>query len=126
MPKGEMTLTEIRNLVRQHNKMSEIKVGMTRANLISAIQDHGYRVDHAQKKLVKTRVSPQVTALKGPKSSVSLSKTGDTKPQKRTKAKMMRAAGPAPVMTTKKPPTIPRNVKGKRVKPDRSMLIAGY
>jgi|TARA_R110001592_G_scaffold830_1_gene4350 hypothetical protein len=55
IPKGEMTVSEIRNLARQHNRVSEIK-GIDkkpRKALLLEIKNMGYAVDHAKKRIVK-------------------------------------------------------------------------
>jgi len=113
-PKGELTLGEIRNLVRQHNKLSVIEGvdSKSRDSLIKEITKKGYRIDHAGKKVVRGEVE------------IKLGKEGEQKPQKRTIRKALIKGGEKPVMTQKKKsPPIPKNVKGKRVKPDRSKLI---
>lgn len=156
---GELSLGEIRNLIRQHNKVSVIKGvdSKSRSALLKEIADMGYRVDHAGKKIVRGSTT------------ITTGKAGDVKPNKNTKKKNLIAGGEKPVMvkkkqmgkrtggapgkTTKKgnarkgqpvgsrlafddtkqelnkgkkkPPPIPANKKGKKIKPDRSKLIAG-
>ena len=117
-PKGEMNVTEIRNLVRQHNKLSVISNvdKKSRTELINEIREKGYEVDHINKKIVK-----------GGK-SIAQSKEAEPKPQKRTKKKELIKGGEPPVLIgTRKatPPPIPENVKGKKVRPNRTALIAG-
>tara|TARA_R110002020_G_scaffold35921_4_gene108168 strand:+ start:687 stop:1004 length:318 start_codon:yes stop_codon:yes gene_type:complete len=83
-PKGEMTVSEIRNLARQHNKVSEIK-GIdkkSRANLIAEIQSMGYSVNHAKKRLVK------MPSKKG--KIISQSADANPKPNKTTRKKVAR------------------------------------
>ena len=114
VPRGELSLGEIRNLVRQHNKVSVIKGvdSKSRDALIKEISDMGYKIDHANKKIVRGKME------------LKTGKEGEQKPQKRTLRKALVKGGDAPVMTgKKKPPPIPPNVKGKKVKPDRSKLI---
>ena len=55
VPKGQMSLDEIRSLVRQHNKLSTIKGvdSKSRTQLLKDIDAQGYRVDHASKKIQK-------------------------------------------------------------------------
>jgi hypothetical protein len=115
VPSGELSLGEIRNLVRQHNKISVIKGVDTksRSALIKEISEMGYKIDHAGKKIVRGKME------------ITTGKEGEQKPQKRTLRKALIAGGEAPVLKTK-PPPIPPNVKGRKVKPDRSKLIAGY
>lgn len=114
--KGELSLGEIRNLVRQHNKLSVIKGvdSKSRSALIKEIADMGYKIDHENKKIVRGKME------------ITTGKEGEQKPQKRTLRKALVKGGDAPVMTgKKKPPPIPPNVKGKKIKPDRSKLIQG-
>jgi len=116
-PAGELSLGEIRNLIRQHNKVSVIKGvdSKSRSALLKEVSDMGYRVDHAGKKIVRGSTT------------LSTGKAGEVKPNKTTKKKKLIAGGEKPVMTTKKkPPPIPANKRGKKIKPDRSKLIAGY
>jgi len=131
-PKGELSLDEIRNLVRQHNKLSVIKGVDTksRAGLIKEIEDMGYRVDHAGKKIVRGQME------------ISVSGGGERKPQKRTRRKALVAGGDEPVLLSEEDkdkaliarrkarqakekarkalksgaPPIPPNVKGKAVR----------
>ena len=112
--KGELSLGEIRNLVRQHNKLSVIAGvdSKTRTALLKEIEEKGYRVDHENKKIVRGSTT------------ISTGKEGEQKLQKRTKRKKLKEGGDAPVMAPKHPP-IPKNVKGKKVKPDRSKIISG-
>ena len=121
-PKGEMSLSEIRNLVRQHNKMSTISPAQTRPKLLAAITDAGYKVDHVGKRLVKR---PKLAATT---KTISVAKGGAVKPQKRTVRKAFAAAstGEKPVLVKKKKaPPIPANKKGKKIKPSRKELIQG-
>jgi len=101
-PKGEMSLSEIRNLARQHNKLSLIS-GIdkkSRAALIKEINDQGYRLDHEKKTIIKTYKKMVARAAAG-KGKVSVGAAGEQKPQKRTIKKKKRAAlkkgGAAPV-----------------------------
>jgi hypothetical protein len=132
-PAGEMNVSEIRNLVRQHNKMSVIKNvdKKTRATLIADLKEKGYKLDHKNKK-IKLISDTQKLVIKQ-------SKKAEPKPQKRTKKKMLMASGDKPVMATKqtvitrtvadkkakiaeydrmvkKYPAIPPNIKGRRMK----------
>ena len=55
-PKGELNLTQLRQLVKQYNlKMSVATKGLTRSALMGEIQKLGYKIDHANQKLVGTR-----------------------------------------------------------------------
>ncbi len=102
--KGEMNVDEIRNLVRQHNKLTHIDPGLSRAKLISAIERSGYKIDHAKKRIVtntgratkkvkegdKTFIRPKIGATE--LTQVSQSKSGQVKPQKKTVKKKRRQA----------------------------------
>ena len=50
----ELTATEIRTLIRGHNKMSQIKVpsGLNKDGLIKFLKSRKYKVDHVKKRLV--------------------------------------------------------------------------
>jgi hypothetical protein len=86
----------------------------SRADLIKEISGMGYKIDHAGKKIVRGKME------------ITTGKEGEQKPQKRTLRKALIAGGEAPVLKTPKHPPIPPNVKGRKIKPDRSKLIAGY
>jgi len=97
IPAGEMNVTEIRNLVRQHNKLSVIEnvAKKSRTQLIQEISDMGYNIDHSKKMITKVRLR------KGDK-SLKVSDAGDTKQatKKKVKAKArsnLKQKGPAPV-----------------------------
>lgn len=137
VPAGELSLGDIRNLVRQHNKLSVIKGVDTksRSALLKEIGEMGYKVDHSNKKIVRGKMEIKTGA------------EGEQKPQKKTIKKQAKAAlaktGSAPVLVSKADkekakdkarkidqlkkgyPNIPKNVKGRKVKPDRSALIGG-
>ena len=106
-PKGEMNVTEIRNLVRQHNKLSIITDvdKKSRAILISEIIQRGYQLDHVLKKITKKS------------RTISQSTQADPKPQKATKKKKLIAAGDAPVMSTKQ--TVQTKAKSDAAKATR-------
>ena len=133
---GELSLSEIRNLVRQHNKLTTIK-GVdtkTRANLLKEIDEKGYRVDHGKKKIIRKKM----TSVERKKQTISVGQTGERKPQKKTVRKRMIQQGDKPVMADKTLkerkakeqrnrkqkldqlkrgyPNIPKNVKGKQNK----------
>ena len=128
----KMNLTEIRNIVRQHNKLSVIKGvdSKTKSVLLKEISSMGYEVDHDNKKIMKSGKS--ITSGAG----------GEVKPNKLTKRKRLVAGGDKPVLskgTTKgevrktarrayepkkaSAPPIPKNKGGKKIKPDRSSLL---
>lgn len=83
VPKGQMSLDEIRSLVRQHNKLSTIKGVDTksRAQLLKDIDTQGYRVDHASKKIQKLFDVKTIGVGEG---------KGSRKPQVKTVAKARR------------------------------------
>ena len=101
-PKGEMSVSEIRNLARQHNKLSMISGidSKGRATLIKEINDLGYRLDHPKKRIVKTYKKMVARAQAG-KGKAVVGPAGEQKPQKKTIKKKKRAAlkkgGAAPV-----------------------------
>tara|TARA_R110002074_G_scaffold122072_3_gene256662 strand:- start:657 stop:998 length:342 start_codon:yes stop_codon:yes gene_type:complete len=102
LPAGQLSLDEIRNLVRQHNKMTTIK-GVDqrkRADLIADIHKLGYSIDHENKKLYRTKIGLK-KVKKRP--DITLETTGEPKPQKKTIKKAKRQAlitgGSAPVLT---------------------------
>lgn len=107
---GEMSLPEIRNIARQHNKVSQIKGidTLPRKSLISEIARLGYNIDHENKKIVKNMMNRKVNK------EVSVSDEGERKPQKRTKKKALIAGGEKPPMV-KKTTTKGNARKGKPV-----------
>ena len=46
--KGELLVSEIRKLVRLHNKLSKIKIPprSSRDDIIKIVEDNGYKIDH--------------------------------------------------------------------------------
>ena len=97
-PKGEMTLPEIRNLARQHNKIQTIKGidTMSRAKLIAEIERMGYKINH-EIKMIKKR---PLSSTERTKSKIKVSSKGEAKPQKETRKKKEKARikveGPEP------------------------------
>jgi hypothetical protein len=57
--KGELTSSEIRKLIRAHNKLVSIKIPpkTDRDGLIKIVQDNGYKIDHKGQKIVDARKS---------------------------------------------------------------------
>jgi len=90
--KGEMTVDEIRNLVRQHNKLTHIDPGLSRTKLISAIERSGYKLNH-KSKTIQVRGAARGNRV-GPTNKVLISqrKSGQVKPQKRTVKKQQKKA----------------------------------
>jgi nucleotidyltransferase/DNA polymerase involved in DNA repair len=128
---GEMSLPEIRNLARQHNKASTIKDvdKLSRSALINEIEKMGYRLDHEKKRIIKRTMTNE--ERKAQNKSVSVE--GERKPQKSTKKKMLKAAGEAPVMVKPKakPPSIqPALEKQRKAKAEkefkRKSFLGGY
>lgn len=52
----QLSVAELRRLIKAHNKLVTIKipVGTKREGLIKLIEDNGYKVDHANKKIIPT------------------------------------------------------------------------
>jgi len=100
---GEMSLPEIRNLARQHNKASQIKDidKLSRSALMKEIETMGYRIDHEKKRIIKRTMTNEERKAQ----NKSVSGEGERKPQKKTKKKALIAGGDKPPMvkkTTKK------------------------
>jgi len=87
---GEMSLSEIRNLARQHNKASQIKNidKLSRSALIKEIENMGYRVDHGKKRIIKRTMTNEERKAQ----NKSVGPEGEKKPQKRTIKKQKRKA----------------------------------
>ena len=85
-PAGELNLTEIRNLVRQHNKLTAITGVDTksRKSLIEEIEGKGYRIDHAGKRLVRRSGKGRLTK------KIQVGGKGERKPNITTKKKIER------------------------------------
>jgi len=78
---AKLTLAEVRNLAKQHNKVSTIKniSTSTRKNLIAQIEKMGYSINHEKKSIQKTRLGSVKQVILPPKIKVS-------KTEKKTKA----------------------------------------
>lgn len=85
-PAGELNLTEIRNLVRQHNKLTAITGVDTksRKSLIEEIEGKGYRIDHAGKRIVRRSGKGRLTK------KIQVGGKGERKPNITTKKKVER------------------------------------
>ena len=61
--KGELLVSEIRKLVRLHNKLSKIKIPprSSRDDIIKIVEDNGYKIDHKNQKLTATRMNKDLT-----------------------------------------------------------------
>ena len=87
-PKGELSLSEIRNLARQHNRLQTIK-GIdtaTRANLIKQISDLGYEINH-EKKMIKKK---KMDSVERAKTKLRVGTGGERKPNIVTRKKVER------------------------------------
>jgi len=90
IPAGELNLSEIRNLARQHNKVSTIQNidKLSRKALIAEIEKMGYRINHEKK-----RITPKGrTVAERASKRITVSEEGERKPQKRTIKKQKRKA----------------------------------
>jgi len=61
--KGELLTTELRKLIRLHNKLSKITIptGSSRDDIIKIIQSNGYVIDHENQKFKQTRMSKDLS-----------------------------------------------------------------
>lgn len=113
--KGELLVSEIRKLVRLHNKLSKIKIPprSSRDDIIKIVEDNGYKIDHKNQKLTATRMNKDLT-LKEAQETFPVKKRvkkEPPKPAEKPKPKKEDEVRPA-----KKPfPPIPKNIRGKRV-----------
>jgi|9_EtaG_2_1085328.scaffolds.fasta_scaffold26633_3 hypothetical protein len=89
---GEMSTEEIRNLVRQHNKLTHINPGLARGKLISAIERSGYKINHKSKTIQVRFASKGNRVGATNKVLISQAKSGTVKPQKRTVKKKQKKA----------------------------------
>jgi hypothetical protein len=92
-PKGELTATEIRKLIRGHNKLVNIKVpaGLDRDGLINFLKSKRFEVDHVNKRLidkapargksVSLETAKAITKPK-PKTALETQKTAESKAEK--------------------------------------------
>ena len=108
IPKGELNVTELRNLARQHNKLSMIKGidTMSRKALMDAFRKKGYDVDHKAKKIIRMRIQDGLKDVKvGEKGAVkSTAKTqaaGKVRQRQARQKKAIKSLGPQ--TKTKKP-----------------------
>ena len=130
MVKGELNVSEIRNLVRQHNKLQTIKNvdSKSRAVLIAEVKKLGYSINH-DRKLIQRITSESLTSGKKKISTVKISDKGKTKPQKRTKLKNLKSGGDTPVMRTQVDldrDLIRRRTEKKQKEKKRDQLKKGY
>ena len=108
-----MSLNEIRNLARQHNKASQIKGidTLSRSALMGEIEKMGYRIDHEKKRIIKKTMNN----IERKKQTKSIAPEGERKPQKRTKKKALIAGGEKPPMVKKVPKGFHRMPDGQPV-----------
>ena len=106
---GEMSLNEIRNLARQHNRASVIKDidKLSRSALIKEIERMGYKIDLEKKRIIKRTMTNEERKAQ----NKSVAPEGERKPQKRTKKKMLKEGGPKPPMVQSKPKAKPPPIK---------------
>ena len=113
--KGQLLTSEIRKLVRLHNKLSKITIPprSSRDDIIKIIENNGYKIDHENQKLTATRMNKDLT-LKEAQETFPVKKRvkkEPPKPAEKPKPKKEDEVRPA-----KKPyPPIPKNIRGKRV-----------
>ncbi len=113
--KGELLVSEIRKLVRLHNKLSKIKIPprSSRDDIIKIVESNGYKVDHKNQKLTATRMNKDLT-LKEAQETFPVKKRVKKEPPK--PAEKPKPKKDDEVRPAKKPfPPIPKNIKGKRV-----------
>jgi hypothetical protein len=130
MVKGEMKVSEIRNLVRQHNKLQTIKNvdRKSRAVLIAEVKKLGYGFNH-DKKMIQRITTQKLSGGKMKVSTVRVSEAGATKPQKRTKLKKLKEGGAAPILRTQDDldkELIRKRKKKKELTKKKDQLKKGY
>jgi hypothetical protein len=101
IPKGEMNVTELRNLARQHNKLSMIKGidTMSRKGLMEEFRKKGYDVDHAKKKIIRMRrpdgkVDVKVSEKGTVKSTAKTQAAGKVRQRQARQKKALKSLGP--------------------------------
>ena len=76
--KGQLTSTELRKLVRAHNKLFNIKIptGATQPEIIKLINKNGYAVNHKKAMLTRTlkHIPAKITMDDAPKPKTELEK----------------------------------------------------
>jgi len=107
-PKVKMLpVNEIAKLIREHNKLSKIEMPKgkerTRPNLIKAIEDAGYKLNH-EKKRIEKGAQKQARVKTDPKKD----------PSKEPKQIKMSKKPPMASMKIKPPPSKPTNMKQLR------------
>lgn len=80
VPEGEMTLTEIKRLIKKYDELMSIDTkGKSREDLIKQIQEMGYTIDHANKSFKLTNKSK---AMKRKPINVKMPPKAEKKPAK--------------------------------------------
>ena len=102
-PVGELSLGDIRNLIRQHKKLSVIKGvdSKSRSALLKEVGDMGHMVDHAGKKITTKKGNARVGKPVGSRLAFDATKQEANK---------------------KKPMQTPANKRGKKIRP----VLGGY
>ena len=106
-----LPVNEISKLIREHNKLSKIEMPKgkerTRPNLIKAIEDAGYKLNH-EKKRIEKGAEKQARVKTDPKKD----------PSKEPKQITMSKKPPMASMKIKPPPSKPTNMKQLRERRD--------
>lgn len=80
VPEGEMTLTEIKRLIKKYDELMSIDTkGKSREDLIKEIENMGYTIDHANKSFKLTNKSK---AMKRKPINVKMPPKAEKKPAK--------------------------------------------
>lgn len=121
---GEMSLPEIRNLARQHNKASQIKDidKLSRSALMGEIEKMGYKIDHERKRIVKRTINN----LERKKQTKKIAPEGERKPQKKTKRKALIAGGDKPVLASEKTIKTKQAAEKKKKIAKYDQMVKGY
>jgi len=121
---GEMSLPEIRNLARQHNKASTIKDvdKLSRSALIKEIEKMGYKIDHEKKRIIKRTMTNEERKAQ----NKSVAKEGERKPQKKTLRKKLIAGGDKPVLASQKTIKTKQAAEKKKKIAKFDQMVKGY
>jgi hypothetical protein len=117
-PKGELSSTELRKLIKAHNILVSIKIpkGTDRDGLIKLIENKGYKVDHEKKKLTPKKEMKKQPVVKLLKAKAL------TKPKPKTelqKQKMMEAKKEKEEMKKKQE----REIRKKAVEEEKKRVM---
>lgn len=140
--KGQLTTTEIRKLVRAHNKLTDIKIpkGATREDIIKLIEKNGYSVNHEKqalvprvqmqrKKTIKLDKAIEITKPK-PLTEEQKKKRQQAKQKKEGEKAFLKKVIPAPPKPSKpskgikvgKPPPKPKKEAPKKEEPNKKEI----